>query len=77
MFVAFTKIEAYLIVLQRYCACGFLFVLHKLKVRTNLGLSKSTGTIFQQHLLTLCVTFGGFSQYFKLFDYYRLCYGVL
>jgi len=70
---------SYFIVLPRYCVCGFLFVLHKLKVCGNLVLSKSTGTIFPiafAHFM--CHVLWEFAQYFKLFSYYyHLCYDVL
>lgn len=65
------------IALHRYCAFCLFVCFYKLKVCGNDVMNKCTGPFFQQHLLTvcLCVTFGQFLQYFKLFQYYYVCYG--
>ena len=54
----------------------FFFFFNKLQVCGNPAFNKC---MFQQHLLTLClhVTLWWFSQCFKLFHYYYICYDDL
>ena len=64
-----------------YCTSQILHLLQiaiSVKVWGNLQASLLV-PFFQQHLLTacLCVTYCEFSQHFKLFHYYEICFGDL
>ena len=59
-----------------WALCAFFFFLTNRRLVATLHQASLLAPFFQRHLTTLClrVTFSQFLQYFKLFNYYYICY---